>query len=120
MMTINRNSRLAAAFVAGLAMLAPAIAMAEGEGNGPSFPGLNFPDVVIGTSSAASATDAYAGRQPRLLGVTVGVIVGGTLPSNSNGEGEPEPLNSLPVGADNGMPGLQVQQAVEQYWATHQ
>ena len=115
-MTINRNSRLAAALVVGLSMLAPAAAMAEGEGNGPSYPGLHSPDVVIGLSGAASVADAYAGRQPR----TVGVNVNGTLPSNSNGEGEPEPVNSLPVGADNGMPGLQIQQAAQQYWATHQ
>ena len=116
MMTIGRNSRLAAAFVVGLSMLAPAAAMAEGEGNGPNYPGLHSPDVVIGSYSAASATDAYAGRQP----ARVGVVVGGTLPSNSNGEGEPEPVNSLPRGFDNGMPGLMRQQAVQQYWATHQ
>lgn len=114
-MTINRNSRIAAAFVVGLSMLAPIAAMAEGEGNGPSYPGLRSPDVVIGVTSFGSATDAYASRQAGVTGVTVG----GTLPSNSNGEGEPEPVNSLPVGFDNGMPGLQVEQGVQQYWATH-
>lgn len=115
-MTIGRNSRLAAAFVVGLSMLAPVAAMAEGEGNGPMYPGLQSPDVVIGSTSAASLTDAYASRESRVVGVTVG----GTLPSNSNGEGEPQPVNSLPKGFDNGMPGVAEQNAVQQYWATHQ
>lgn len=115
-MTIGRNSRLAAAFVVGLSVLAPFTAMAEGEGNGPMYPGLHSPDVVIGVSSAASATDAYAGRQTRAVGVTLT----GTLPSNSNGEGEPEPVNSLPAGFDNGMPGMLQRQSLQQYWATHE
>ena len=49
-----------------------------------------------------------------------GLVIGGTLPSNSNGEGEPEPINSLPRGFDNGEPGLARQQAVQHYWATHE
>ena len=46
-------------------------------------------------------------------------MVGGTLPSNSNSTGEPEPVNSLPRGFENGMPGLMRQQALDQYRATH-
>ena len=114
-MTTGRYGRLAGALLAAAVLLPVAAARAEGEGNGPSYPGLHSPDVALGTTTLGSAGQSYALRQ-----APGGLALGDTLPSNSNGEGEPEPVNSLPRGFDNGEPGLAHQQSVQHYWATHQ
>lgn len=108
---------IARAAVAALALSAvPAMA---GEGNGPSYPGYVVPDATITTSTLTTGTlgnaaGAYTG-QPQ-----VSFVFPGTLPSNSNSAGEPEPANSLPRGFEDGIPGQLREQALQHYWATHQ
>jgi hypothetical protein len=77
-----------------------------GEGHGPSFPGNDVPDVVLGRTTFFSAPTGARG-----------VVIGSTLPPVSNGQGEPEPRNSLPPGAERGTHALQRQQVLRSYWA---
>ena len=114
-MTIARYSRVAAALLAAAVMVPAGSAWAEGEGNGPDYPGLHSPDVVVGEAVVGNVSQGYAGRGP----VVGGLSFNDTLPPNSNGAGEPEPANSLPRGFENGMPGLRNQQAMQRYWSTH-
>ena len=85
---------------------APAGAAFAGEGNGPSYPGSDLPDVTVSQVGDLSGS-AHSG----------GVVIGGTLPSNSNGQGEPQPINSVPPGFANGTPAMRHRQALHRYWA---
>lgn len=76
---------LAAAAALTLAAL-PAFA---GEGNGPGH----------------GAARPYA----------AGVVLGTTLPPNGNGQGEPEPVNSLPPGFGNGTVAFAQAQSVRRF-----
>ena len=113
-MTTGRYGRLAGAVLAATLML-PVVAAQAGEGNGPSYPGYIVPNVALGTVTVGDAAQAH-GAQP----AQEGIALGDTLPSNSNSKGEPEPVNSLPRGFDNGEPGLAYQQSVQHYWAGRQ
>jgi hypothetical protein len=42
---------------------------------------------------------------------------GGLLPAGSNGQGEPQPANSLPQGFYNGTSVMQHRQALQTYWS---
>lgn len=42
---------------------------------------------------------------------------GGLLPPGSNGQGEPQPANSLPQGFYNGTPVMQHREALQSYWS---
>ena len=91
---------------AAIAVAASAGTAFAGEGNGPSFPGNNVPDVVLGQTTFFPAP---AGAR--------GVVIGSTLPPVSNSQGELEPRNSLPPEAERGTPALQRQQVLPGYWA---
>ncbi len=103
MFSVSNRAKLALAI---LAITAGQAGTAfAGEGNGPRFPGNDVPNVAVSRSTVSPAP-AY----------TAGVVIGGTLPSNSNGQGEPEPANSLPPGFEDGTPAMQHRQALHSYW----
>lgn len=102
----SHTSRILTRTKVALAVAASAGTAFAGEGNGPSFPGNDVPDVVLGRTTILPA--------PTL---SRGIVLGSTLPPVSNGQGEPEPRNLLPPGADRGTPALQHRQSVRNYWA---
>ena len=103
MFSMSNRARLALAVLAVTAVQAGAAF--AGEGNGPRFPGNDVPNVSV-SRSTVPPTPAY----------TAGVVIGNTLPSNSGSQGEPEPVNSLPPGFEDGTPAMQHRQALHSYW----
>ena len=104
MLSVLNRAKLAIAVL--VVAAAPAGAAFAGEGNGPSYPGSNIPNVTVSQVGNLPGP-AYSGS----------VVIGATLPSTSNGQGEPQPLNSLPPGFENGTPAMQHRQALHHYWA---
>jgi hypothetical protein len=104
MLSILTRAKLAIAVL--MVAAAPAGTAFAGEGNGPSYPGSDIPNVTVS-------------KLGKLLGPTHSgnVLIGGTLPSSSNGQGEPQPINSLPPGFENGTLAMQHRQALHHYWA---
>lgn len=101
--TLNRAKLALTVLAVAAASAGPAFA---GEGRGPSYPGSDIPNVTVSQVGNLPGP-AYSG----------GVVIGGTLPSTSSGQGEPQPINSLPPGFENGTPAMQHRQALHHYWA---
>ena len=100
---VLRRFRFAAALIAIAAI--PTGAALAGEGNGPSFPGNDVPNFGVSTAVGQTA--------PVQSG---GLVIGGTLPPIGNSQGEPEPVNSLPPGFEDGTPAMQHRLALHSYW----
>jgi hypothetical protein len=94
--------------LAALAVAAIPAGAAFAEGNGPTYGGM--------VTSAPAMPDVGQGFRPNPA-YTVHVTIGGTLPPISNGEGEPQPINSVPPGFEDGTPAMQHRQAMQRYWA---
>ena len=66
-------------------------------------------------TSAPATPDVGQAYRPNPA-YTGSVTIGGTLPS-SGSQGEPQPINSLPPGFEDGTPAMQHRQALKRYWA---
>lgn len=79
MSRILTRTKIALAALAALAVAASAGTAFAGEGNGPSFPGNQVPDVVLGQTTGLPAPDGAGG-----------VMTGSTLPPDAE-RGAPAP-----------------------------
>ena len=105
MFSIRTRAKLALAILAVAAT--PAGAAFASEGSGPAYGGV--------VTSAPATHDVGQAYRPNLA-YTGSVTIGGTLPSNGS-QGEPQPINSLPPGFEDGTPAMQHRQALKRYWA---
>jgi hypothetical protein len=105
MFSIRTRAKFALAV---LVVVATPVGAAFAEGNGPTYGGM--------VTAAPSTSDVGQGFRPDPA-YTVHVTTGGTLPPTSNGEGEPQPINSVPPGFEDGTPAMLHWQAMQRYWA---
>jgi hypothetical protein len=104
MFSIRGPAKLA---LVALAVAAIPAGAAFAEGNGPTYGGM--------VTAAPSTSDVGQGFRPDPA-YTVHVTIGGTLPPTS-GQGEPQPINSLPPGFEDGTPAILHRAAIQRYWA---
>ncbi|MBV9248550.1 MAG: hypothetical protein JO227_04800 [Acetobacteraceae bacterium] len=113
---MNKKFLFALATIAALA--SGPRAFAEGEGNGPDFPGLLQAQGVLAnpTVSAGGGSEAY----PVAIGTTLNPVVAGHVLAANGSEALVQTANSLPLGFTDGTPAAMYAQSMQRYWAQHQ
>ena len=105
MFSIYTTARCAFAVLAIAAIPAGA---AFAEGNGPTYEGM--------VTAAPSTSDVGQGFRPN-PDYTVTCHDRRHAAADQRGQGEPQPINSLPPGFEDGTPAMLHRQAMQRYWA---